>query len=188
KVKFNGDYLALEYKVNDADEWKTVTSKEFDAQIGDTVHIRKKSSGVEGKHGYVKESAEITLTVAAENIGKRAETEQGMEVEITNVSLKLTQTLDGNRIKVTAALENTSGIEYFGSLSYDYTWRVDGFIADNLNYAEVNNNVLYLDQSQMASGETYQVSAFVEIHYKTTIPKNDIVLMKEQKQLSVTVQ
>jgi hypothetical protein len=40
----------------------------------------------------------------------------------------------------------------------------------------------------MASGETYQVSAFVEIHYKTTIPKNDIVLMKEQKQLSVTVQ
>jgi hypothetical protein len=85
-------------------------------------------------------------------------------------------------------LENTSGIEYFGSLSYDYTWRVDGFIADNLNYAEVNNNVLYLDQSQMASGETYQVSAFVEIHYKTTIPKNDIVLMKEQKQLSVTVQ
>jgi hypothetical protein len=167
KVKFDGNHYALEYKVNDAAEWKAALADEFSAAAGDVIHIRKKLWGVEGIVGCLKESDERTITVTAANIGTKTTT--GISAEVKSMYLDLhVYNLDTNLdfIEFDVFLRNATALGDWHDHNYKYTWKVDGVPVQDTGYLYTNdsNSYIYLNKSKMISGEAYQISVLIEVY------------------------
>ncbi len=171
KVKFAGNNSFTEYSMNNGLSWNDMTTDEFDASVGDTILIRMKASGTPNQQGYLMASEPKSFTVAEANIGTKVDM-SGISMEIKNAQLKLTQSSNERFVTITANVTNyDDSASDIIQLVCDYVWRIDGVLADDLSYATKQDNVLTIQRSALAAGESYQVSLWVK---RCIPPKNHL--------------
>ncbi len=174
KVKFSGDNGLVEVSFDNGKSWGDITTNEFDAQVGDKILVRKRESGTPFRKGWLIASEPIEVTVAENNIGTKTDV-SGITVDVGSVKLELTQTAADGLVQIVGTVNSYEIPDEDFNLVMDYKWLIDGIAPDKTTFAVVNQNVLTLRQSELAEGETYQVSLRVHGYYEITFTQEPII-------------
>ena len=170
KARFAEIDDGLEFSL-DGTTYSDMTLDEFDAEVGQMLTLRKKSSGTLGQNGYLKESDPLTLTVKAENIGKKTQGSGvigGLELSSIIESFTLSRSqLDQPTITITPDLECAEGYWQTESpnVMYEYTWLIEGTDSSVYKGVQINDetHALVITKSVFA-GDAYHIDCIVRIY------------------------
>ena len=184
KVKFEVTDTRIECSFDGGLSWQNMPDGEFDTTFDSNILIRKKSYGQPNVTGYLMESDPRTITVQTANIGIQTEM-SGINAEIVEPELVLSKTENDGQILITAVPKGfvkLVGIEW----REQYIWSIDGDTVDNeIDFADVNNNIMYLDKSKLWSGETYQVALRFRGYYIINDEEQEAIKLSNQISIKV---
>ncbi|MBR3732899.1 MAG: hypothetical protein IKN25_09670 [Spirochaetales bacterium] len=187
KVRFDTYNSAVEYSADAGLTYSGITLDEFDAQVGDDIYIRVAAIGSPKQNGYLAASDPVIFKVTEDVIGTKVElTGGGITVEIKELELTLSKSEQGNNIIIKASLQNFNYDAYQTDLENGYIWLINGVSAEEVTYASLVSDSVYLDKTKMAVGETYNISLMLSVY--TMFEDLQIVYARESSQIDVTVE
>ena len=179
KVEFTTINKNLEISFNGGATYRDFPESEFASKTGEKLYIRKRANGTPGCAGYVRESKPLVITVAEENIGKKAKGHSVIQ-ELEAIGLTLKKTNKDGITTITPVLSFTEDI-----YEYEYTWLIDNNAALSWNGVTTNdNNELIIDTSKFGK-DAYQIFCKVRVYIQGTQDHIDIISASAQTSLVV---